>query len=241
MPVRLLLMGKAGSGKDTAARYLVERYGFRRYAFADKLKEVARGLWPEEFEGGRKPRRLLQEFGTLVRSFDPLVWVRYVLREVEAGGADRVVVSDGRLLDEYRACREAGFTVVRVDCPPVERARRLVERDGVALCPEEEAHPSEKELDTVPPDFVLDNSGGFEDLYKQIDDLMWRLDVDPVPAAGPASDPTLAGVVRGVEEALARVRSAGPRDLEMAIRELERACHRVRCACNSLTLLGWGS
>lgn len=226
-------MGKAGAGKDTAARYLVERYGFRRYAFADKLKEVARGLWPEEFDGGRKPRRLLQEFGTLVRGFDPLVWVRCVLREVEAGGADRVVVSDGRLLDEYRACREAGFIVVRVECPSAERARRLVGRDGVALLPEEETHPSEKELDTVPPDFVLDNSGGFEDLYKQIDDLMWRLGVDPVPAADPLSGSPLAGAVRGVEEALAKVRSAGPRDLEAAVRELERACHRVRCVCNS--------
>lgn len=34
------LMGKARSGKDTAAAVLVEEFGFRRYAFADLLKDA---------------------------------------------------------------------------------------------------------------------------------------------------------------------------------------------------------
>lgn len=33
------LTGYAGSGKDTVARILCESYGFKRYAFADKLRE----------------------------------------------------------------------------------------------------------------------------------------------------------------------------------------------------------
>lgn len=39
-----VLAGYARSGKDTAGAYLVEEYGVKRWAFADKLKEAARQL-----------------------------------------------------------------------------------------------------------------------------------------------------------------------------------------------------
>ena len=34
------ITGKKGSGKDTTAEYLIERYGYIRFAFGDKVKEV---------------------------------------------------------------------------------------------------------------------------------------------------------------------------------------------------------
>lgn len=39
-----ILAGYARSGKDTAGAYLVEEYGVKRWAFADKLKEAAKRL-----------------------------------------------------------------------------------------------------------------------------------------------------------------------------------------------------
>ncbi len=39
-----ILAGYARSGKDTAGVYLVEKYGVKRWAFADKLKEAAKRL-----------------------------------------------------------------------------------------------------------------------------------------------------------------------------------------------------
>lgn len=36
----ICMSGKAGSGKDTVADYLVEKYGFKRMAFADPLRDV---------------------------------------------------------------------------------------------------------------------------------------------------------------------------------------------------------
>jgi dephospho-CoA kinase len=35
--IKIGLVGTAGSGKDTAAGYLVENFGFMRFAFADRL------------------------------------------------------------------------------------------------------------------------------------------------------------------------------------------------------------
>lgn len=40
------ITGKAGAGKDTAAAFLIENYGFQRIAFGDALKEAAVALDP---------------------------------------------------------------------------------------------------------------------------------------------------------------------------------------------------
>jgi len=45
------LTGRKGAGKDTAAQYFVEKYGFTKVAYADVLKEAAAALFnvPTEF------------------------------------------------------------------------------------------------------------------------------------------------------------------------------------------------
>lgn len=63
------LSGYARSGKDEAAKVLVEEFGFKRVAFADKLREVLYALNPiievdahSDGEGGiRKVRSYLQD------------------------------------------------------------------------------------------------------------------------------------------------------------------------------------
>ncbi len=44
------LTGKKGSGKDTAAKYLVDNYGYERKAFADSLKQSVAALFDIPFE-----------------------------------------------------------------------------------------------------------------------------------------------------------------------------------------------
>jgi len=40
------ITGKAGAGKDSVANILVDRYGFKRYAFADAVRDVALSINP---------------------------------------------------------------------------------------------------------------------------------------------------------------------------------------------------
>jgi hypothetical protein len=44
------LTGKKGSGKDTAAKYLVDNYGYERKGFADSLKKSVAALFDIPFE-----------------------------------------------------------------------------------------------------------------------------------------------------------------------------------------------
>ena len=41
----IALNGKKGSGKDTMAKYMCEKFGFVNYGFADPIKEVGRILF----------------------------------------------------------------------------------------------------------------------------------------------------------------------------------------------------
>jgi len=77
------LLGKNRVGKDTFAEYLIQHYGFIRYAFADPIKEIARILFnftESQLYGNQKeeidnrwdisPRQFFQKFGTEIMQYD---------------------------------------------------------------------------------------------------------------------------------------------------------------------------
>lgn len=206
-PVRILLVGRAGAGKDTVAECLVSRYGFTRYAFADRLKEIARDLFPEAFSGP-KPRALLQKLGEAVRAVDREAWVRYVLRRVEAENPARAVITDCRYVNELELCSAAGFKAVLVACPEEVRQARLAARGDRPLSSEEAAHPSECEAgDLVEREpgrlyAVLVNGGPRDRLYGQVDELMRGIGVEPAPP--PDTRPTWAETFMEVARVVAK-------------------------------------
>ena len=57
------ICGKKRSGKDTAGEYLIQKYGYVRYAFGDPVKDVCRVMFKftEEQLYGDKKEVLLPE------------------------------------------------------------------------------------------------------------------------------------------------------------------------------------
>ncbi|RPF49540.1 hypothetical protein EDD75_0357 [Thermodesulfitimonas autotrophica] len=171
--MRLLLVGPAGSGKDTVADYLVERHGFRKYAFADKLKEIAAEMFPELYESNR--RTLLQKLGDAFRNLYPDVGVDHVLKKIAADDPPCAVIGDGRYANEYQKCVGEGFVPLFVTASVQTRQARLRERDGRLLALEEETHPSEKEALTVQalfPGYLIKNDGSYEELCRKVDEFV---------------------------------------------------------------------
>src|SRR6478609_11250458 len=152
------LSGFARSGKDEAARVLVEEYGFVRVAFADKLREVLYALNPivdmgfddflelqpvyvqevidaygwdgyKETEYGTEIRRLLQRLGT--EAGRQTLWdTIWIDAALDTVSANKVVVTDARFYNEFDAVRERGGVIWRI------------ERDGVGPA---NSHASEME------------------------------------------------------------------------------------------------
>lgn len=143
MTLILGLMGAAGSGKSTVAQYLAERYGAKRYSFADPLKELVMrsfDLSREQCYGTQaqkeavdprynvSPRWLLQRIGTegARATFGDNFWTDALLRKISADGPAFAVVEDARFVNEAVAIRafksRHGGMIWRLECPDRQSA-----------------------------------------------------------------------------------------------------------------------
>ena len=164
MSIRIAFVGKAGRGKTTAADHLIKERGFVRVSFAAKLKEIAKDLWPKEFESGVKPRKLLQDFGTKVREIDDTTWVDYAMRQVQANPNLNYVVDDLRYLNEARALKRNHFVIVRIQGP-----------SRIAMPPGTEKHASEVEQDEIEADYTVANDNGIDAFNAKVDKLLEKI------------------------------------------------------------------
>lgn len=181
----IALTGRAGAGKDTAAAYMVDRYGFAQASIAGALKEMCaawaeyvgidyahfteRHLKEQPLPGfGFSPRRMMQTLGTeWGRQLDPWLWIAGLQRHLglhEGGTAvhDRIVLTDCRFPNEADWVRGQGGRLVRV----------LRNVPGV------EPHESERHADTLEVDHELLNHTSIATLHQQIDVLMDGLRID---------------------------------------------------------------
>ena len=119
------LTGLAGTGKDSAAQYLCQEYGFVQAAFADPIRSMVlqlleeagidhawvteRRLKEEPIPGlGVSARALMQTLGTEVgRTLSPNLWIRHLALRLGLDDLprstpvhDRIVISDVRFPNE---------------------------------------------------------------------------------------------------------------------------------------------
>lgn len=133
--------GFIGSGKDTAADYLINYHGFRRDSFANSLKDAVANVfgWDRTLLEGRTkearewreqvdewwaarlnmpkltPRWILQYWGTdvLRDHFHDDIWIASIENKLRKT-KDNIVISDVRFPNEIKAIHNAGGKVIRI-------------------------------------------------------------------------------------------------------------------------------
>ena len=138
-------VGFIGSGKDTAADYLVNFHEFRRDSFANTLKDAVACVfgWDRTLLEGRTkearewreqvdpwwaerlsmpkltPRWILQHWGTEVcrQGFHDDIWIASLENKMRKT-TDNIVISDVRFPNEIKAIHNAGGLVVRIKRGP---------------------------------------------------------------------------------------------------------------------------
>jgi hypothetical protein len=175
------ITGAARSGKDTAADYLCEQIGFKKYSFATPIKAAVKtmfGLTEDHVNGhlkevvlpdlGVSPRFLMQTLGTEWgrKIVNDQVWLLAAQRQIENcyhGGHGRIVIPDIRFENEASFIREKGGLLIHVNRPDCEKVL---------------AHESENGVSVMPYDAQIINNGTLKQLYNQVElsvSRRWRL------------------------------------------------------------------
>jgi dephospho-CoA kinase len=175
--LQIALTGEMRSGKDTVGKFLVEEYGFERFAFGDGIVKTTKKLFPDLYKHG-KPRKLLQDFGQFCVAQDKNVWINYLFKEMLWNDIDpledNVVITDLRQPHEYEKLVESGFTIVRVNTKPEIRKQRII-ASGEKFNPETFNHETEKHVRTFEVDWELYNNGTHDELIHQVKNMITNL------------------------------------------------------------------
>lgn len=175
MTVKIALLGKMRTGKDTIAEHLISNYGFTQFAFGTGIKETAQILFPEQLKEG-KNRKLYQKLGQEMRKINPNVWIDYCFREIQntVSASSPVVISDLRQLNEYRAVKGDAYIVFKVVTDSEKQMQRILDA-GDKFKKEDLEHETEVETDSIPYDFLISNTGTLDELYQQVDSAMEKI------------------------------------------------------------------
>ena len=125
----LFCVGPMGSGKSTIARTLEERFGYRRFALADPLRQMRSAVFSDTVAHG--DRAFLQAVGEGARTSDPLFWIKILADRIGALPPDCPwVVDDVRQPAEVFWLLDQGAIPLIVTAPGPVRQERLTLRDG---------------------------------------------------------------------------------------------------------------
>ena len=185
MPLIIGITGKKFNGKDTLGKYL-SKYGYKRLAFADPLKDVLRDVFhfnDEQLYGEDKekidpywkvsPRTIMQFVGTdlfrhqmkkILPDVGNNIWIEVIKRQIleiwKTNPDQKIVLTDLRFPNEIALIKEFGGIIIRVK-------RNIDKNDNDFVV----VHESETYIDTLNVDYDFDNNGTKDDLFTKFDDL----------------------------------------------------------------------
>ena len=193
------LSGAIGSGKDTAADYLVRFHDYHRMSFASSLKDCLAAIfgWDRELLEGHSgasrawreqvdawwadrlnipeftPRWAMQHIGTEVmrNSFHNDIWVASIENRISK--YHRVVVTDARFANEISTLKKHGSKTVRIvrgEQPAWQTLAKTNFELFRSLYPQ--IHASEYSSVLLEHDYYIDNNGSIEELYQKIDQIV---------------------------------------------------------------------
>lgn len=165
------ITGRARSGKDTVANFIIAAIGGYRYSFADPIRamlvplgvDMSDPYWQAHKEDpipalGVSPRRMMQTLGTEWgrQLIHPDLWIFMAHQRLLQNGPG-MVIPDVRFENEAAWVRKHGGRIIHVIRP-----------DAKAV----EDHVSEKGIEIQDTDARLINSGTLEELQISVRELL---------------------------------------------------------------------
>ena len=178
------ITGTLGAGKGTIVDYLVQNKGFVHYSVRAFLTEEIKR------RGLEVNRDTMTEVGNDLRAKHTPSWIVEQLYEQASASGCNCIIESVRTPGEVEALRgKPNFYLFAVDADPKVRYERAVlrgsETDHVSY--ETFIANEQREMDNTDPnkqnlgvcireaDFRFDNGGSFEDLHKQVEEVLRQI------------------------------------------------------------------
>ena len=178
---RIAFYGPMCSGKTWAADHIPNA---KKFSFATPIKAMAKEYFDITGKSNNE-RKVLQQLGDAFKVFDPLVFTKYLLAQIDrfyektgSIGAPYppIVVDDVRFTHEANFLRRNDFLIVEVRTNPDIVRQRIEEKYPDTFSDVETMlHPSELDWKGIIPDITIRGDGNqpVEFLIEQINDV-WK-------------------------------------------------------------------
>lgn len=176
-----LILGLAGEmacGKGTVAKYIGEKYHGGSHRFSTMLRDVLDRLHLE------KSRENMQKISQILRdNFGDDLLARVIFEDVKNDQSEIVAIDGIRRMPDIKYLKELSqFKLVYLEADMEKRYERIIKRgenaddNNKSFEQFQKEHQNEAELRIKDlknyADFVADNNGTIEELYRQIDEII---------------------------------------------------------------------
>jgi dephospho-CoA kinase len=172
------IAGEIASGKGTVAEYISKKYSASIYHFSTMIRDVLKRLYIEE------KRENISKMSTMLRkNFGENLFAKVIAEDVRRDRSEFIVIDGVRRLDDIIYLKEIPeFKFIYVEADMNKCYERVVKRDENTGDRDKTFDQFKKECQLEPElrikslrqyaDFILDNNGTLDELYKKIDNII---------------------------------------------------------------------
>jgi len=178
MKIILGLAGEMASGKGTVAKYATEKYSAKTRRFSTMLRDVLDRLSLEQ------SRDNMQKLSTILRqNFGEELFAQVMAEDVKKEQGEIIVIDGIRRLADIKYLKKISqFKLAYLEADMQKCYERITKRgenaddakktfDDFRKVHEDESELQIKDLKNR-ADFLIDNNGSYEELYKQVDEIL---------------------------------------------------------------------
>lgn len=171
--MRIALIGRSQSTKTWASRYLSEKHGFDEWPLTDGVLRILRMMYPHD-RFKRVPWEMRVKVYDALYNIDSDIWITFFKKRLEdhrTKAGKRIIVDDVRYINEVKALKEMGFTIVEITGTPksIQQLKQVAPSDLILTLWYRDAHQF---LDI---DYSMDVTGYIRGESKHLDKLVENL------------------------------------------------------------------